>query len=323
MGYLNPRPTAGCIGHFYPADYECYAVPQPTRHGPSAWRRALEQLVLSHRYEYPPAPTALGRMIATLAAPFCSPSRDSFTAIPYVGAGKLLDVGCGSGWYAHRMRARGWDVTGLDFSPHAAARVRDHFHIPVHVGTLPHPDVKPESFDAITMGAMLEHVHDPHLVIATAAEALRPGGLLAICVPNLASWQVRHFGVDCWSLELPRHLLHFTPATLRQLVERHGLAVRELRIIGRKNWMHRSLAAAERRGDRRWLTRLCRLPGVAGFVTRWTARTGQADCMTLLARKPVTPAHPTARIDAYRMTIPSPGPGDRNRTPHPGTRVRG
>lgn len=290
MGYLNPRPTVACIGQFYPADYECYAVPQPKPRLGSARRERLERLVLAHGYGYPPRPGFLGRMAARLASPFFGPDRDSFTAIPFAGDGKLLDYGCGSGWYAHRMRQRGWDVTGLDFSPHAAARVRDHFKIPVHVGTLPHPDVHAESFDAITMGAVLEHVHDPHPVIGAAAEALRPGGLLVVCVPNLASWQHRYFGADCWSLELPRHLLHFTPETLRRLVEGHGLEVSELRIVGRTSWMRRSLSAARRHGDRRWLTRLCGLPGVAGMVTRWTARTGRADSMTLLARKPAAEA---------------------------------
>jgi hypothetical protein len=133
---------------------------------------------------------------------------------------------------------------------------------------------------------VLEHVHDPHPVIAAAAEALRPGGLLVISVPNLASWPHRYFGADCWALELPRHLLHFTPVTLRRLMETHGLSVSELRIVARKSWMRRSFAAARRRGDRRWVTRLAALPGVTSMLTNWTARTGRADCMTILARKP-------------------------------------
>ena len=59
-----------------------------------------------------------------------------------------------------------------------------------------------------------------------------------------------------------------------------------LRIVALKSWMRRSFAAARRRGDRRWLTRFAKLPGVTSMLTTWTARTGRADCMTILARKP-------------------------------------
>jgi SAM-dependent methyltransferase len=287
LGYLNPRPAVESIGRFYPAGYECYDIPTPQQRWYNAILRKLERLVLSHRFGYPPGLDSFGeKLIATLASPWFGPSRDSMTAIPFCGEGRLLDYGCGSGWYLHRMRERGWNVTGMDFSPHAAARVRDHFRIPVHVGMLPHPDVPRESFDAITMGAVLEHVHWPHPVIAGAAQTLRAGGLLVISVPNLASWQHRYFGRDCWSLELPRHLLHFTPATLRKLVEKHGLEVEELRIVGRTSWMRRSFAAARRRQDPRFFVRISEFRGVASLLTRYSAWTQQADCMTLLARKP-------------------------------------
>jgi SAM-dependent methyltransferase len=212
------------------------------------------------------------------------------TAIPYHGEGRLLDYGCGSGWYLQRLREQGWQVTGMDFSAYAARKVSERYGIPVHVGTLPHPDVKDATFDVITMGCVLEHVHAPHALVGAAVRALRPGGLLVIAVPNLDSWGFRTFGRNWWPLELPRHLLHFTPPTLRRLVEAHGLEVCEERMLLRGGWMRRSLAILGRQPGRtateRLLVRLGQPRIVSSLLTHWTVWTHQADCIFLTARRP-------------------------------------
>src|SRR5581483_6642832 len=239
LGYLNPRPDRDSIGHYYPENYEEYHGRSEYR--PGCWgrlRRYLERLVMARHYGCPP-PLRHGyeRLLAEVAAPWLRPARDALTGLRYHGRGRLLEFGCGWGWYAHRMRERGWHVTGLDVSAHAAEMARRTFDLPVLVGSLPHPDVKPETFDVITMGAVLEHVHDPHAVVGAAAQALAPGGLLVVVVPNVDSWGFRFFGQDWWPLELPRHLLHFTPGTLRRLVESNGLRVQELTMVDRGGWM--------------------------------------------------------------------------------------
>jgi SAM-dependent methyltransferase len=194
------------------------------------------------------------------------------------------------------MQQRGWKVTGMDFTEHAARRVTERYGIPVLVGSLPHPQVAEESFDVITMGCVLEHVHHPHAAIQGAARALRPGGWLVVVVPNLDSWGFRFFGPDWWPLELPRHLLHFTPATLRRLVEAHGLQVCEQHMLLRCGWMRRSMATTRRRCGRplvrRLLARLGKARPVNGLVTRWSVWAQQSDCILLLARRP-TAARPS------------------------------
>lgn len=292
MAYLNPRPGASSIGHFYPNDYEEYQAPERARHG--WWHRLrgrLERLVLSHEYGYPPPlRSSAAKALASLLSGVFGPRGDSLTAIRFHGEGRLLDFGCGSGWYAHRMQQRGWKVTGMDFSAHAARQVAERFGLPTLVGSLPHPDVRDGSYDVITMGCVLEHVHQPHAVIHGATRALRPGGWLVVVVPNLDSWGFRYFGADWWPLELPRHLLHFTPVTLRRLVEAHGLQVCEVKMLLRGGWMRRSLTMLRRResvrGGRRLLARLGRLRAVSSLLSRWTYWTRQADCIMLTARRP-------------------------------------
>src|SRR5262249_32753351 len=175
MGYLNPRPNSASLGQFYPDDYECYQTPQPAHPGP--WQRLrhyLERLALSHYCGYPPPCDRWHeRLLAALARPLLRRARQSLTGLPFRGEGRMLDFGCGGGWYAERMQRQGWSVVGLDFSDHAAAAAARRYGLTVHVGTLPHTDVAPGSFDLITMGCVLEHVPEPHRVIAAAAEALR------------------------------------------------------------------------------------------------------------------------------------------------------
>src|SRR5262249_47911805 len=158
------------------------------------------------------------------------------------------------------MRQRSWDVLGMDVSAHAAREAERTYGVPVHVGTLPHPAVTTESFDVVNMGSVLEHVHWPHRLVEEAVKALKPGALLAVSVPTSESCSVRTFGPCCSHLDLPRHLPHFSPATLRRLLHAHGLEVQELRMLGRASWMRRTLAAAARAEGaslrRRWLGRV-------------------------------------------------------------------
>src|SRR5262245_29093355 len=220
----------------------------------------------------PPAPLRWHQSVAAwVAGWWLRPRPQSMTALPFQGEGRLLDYGCGSGWYAQQMRELGWRVTGMDFSAYAAEQVRRHFGIPTLTGTLPHPQVAPASFDVITLGAVLEHVPHPHRLMAAVAEALRPGGYVVVSVPNLASWGFRYFGADWWGLQLPHHLLHFTPATLRRLLEAHGLEVHVLKAVPRPGWMQRSFRAARRRaGARRLLVKFGRWRVVASLLARWT-----------------------------------------------------
>src|SRR5262249_42694154 len=134
----------------------------------------------------------------------------------------LLDFGCGSGVFLEMMQKEGWDVTGLDVSEKVAERVSDRLEAPVLYGTLPHPELKPASFDAITMWHALEHVHNPLCVLRAAKKLLAPGGQLHIAVPNIGSLAFHCFGQSWFGLELPRHLSHFSQITLRALLNRVG-----------------------------------------------------------------------------------------------------
>lgn len=136
--------------------------------------------------------------------------------------GRLLDVGCGTGTLAEAFARHGWSAAGVEPSnaacAHAAARGID-----VHCGTLDDAPFSEASFDAIVFNHSLEHIPDPARALRRAAQLLRAGGMLAVGVPNFASWQRRLFGAHWFQLDLPRHLQHFDAASLNAMLERAGL----------------------------------------------------------------------------------------------------
>jgi SAM-dependent methyltransferase len=191
--------------------------------------------------------------------------------------GRLLDFGCGAGAFLRRMQAAGWDVTGLDSAEAAVAAVRAH-GLPAQLGTLPHHHWSAPAFEAITMWQSLEHVHEPLEVVQAAHRLLTAGGRLVVAAPNFAGWGARHFGPHWFGLDVPRHLTHFTPATLYALLARAGFAGIDVRQERRNSWIRRS---AQRAGGGLLTTRL--VSGCAGW---WGYLTGRAEGLIAVATKP-------------------------------------
>jgi len=249
LHFTSPRPDPATICQFYPPAYRPHRRPRDR----------------DRSARFAPLAAALGP--ATRSA----------------GTPRLLDFGCGGGALLAWARGRGWDVTGLDVSAAAVAGVRADLGVRALVGTLPHPDLRPASFDAVTMWHALEHVHDPLAVLAEARRLLVPGGRLVAAVPNIASAAFGWFGPAWYGLDLPRHLTHFTPPTLRRMVERAGLRVLEVRQVRLADWLRSSAKLADRLGRPPVGLRALGYKPVAK-LTAWACRAaGRADAMTVTA----------------------------------------
>lgn len=132
-----------------------------------------------------------------------------------VGPRAVLDIGCGAGFLANDLAARGHRVTGLDAAPDAldVARRHDATHTVTYVEgdalALPFPDA---SFDVVCAMDFLEHVTDPAAVIAEAARTLAPGGIFFFHTfnRNALAWLVIIKGVEWFVSNTPpdMHVLH-------------------------------------------------------------------------------------------------------------------
>jgi hypothetical protein len=108
----------------------------------------------------------------------------------YKQSGTLLDLGCSSGAFLESLKGQPWRLYGVEISTDAAEKARARTGAEVFVGDVENAPFQPNSFDAI---------------------------------PNIDSAEARIFRSYWCGLELPRHLYHFTPPSLRKLAESVGL----------------------------------------------------------------------------------------------------
>lgn len=139
----------------------------------------------------------------------------------YRSTGRLLDIGTGTGYFANAMQLRGWQVEAIEKSQQARAFAREHFGLEVK----PESDLNefaPASFDVITLWHVMEHLEHLNEVWEKLQELLTDTGILIVAVPNCASYDAARYGEYWAAYDVPRHLWHFTPATMQKLASAHG-----------------------------------------------------------------------------------------------------
>jgi SAM-dependent methyltransferase len=143
----------------------------------------------------------------------------------HLRAGRVLDVGCGVGYFLHEAARGGYGTKGIEFSREAAEIGRMRFGLDIVTGDVVSAALPEGSFDAVTFWQSLEHLHAPADALKEAHRLLAGGGVLAVGVPNFGSIQAGFFGPRWYHLEVPRHLYHFDPASLTGLVTACGFRV--------------------------------------------------------------------------------------------------
>ncbi|MGN6542142.1 MAG: class I SAM-dependent methyltransferase [Ginsengibacter sp.] len=142
--------------------------------------------------------------------------------------GNILDVGAGTGAFLNTMKNAGWRCTGIE--PDQTARekalqlYRIHLQESEHIYSLPS-----ESFDAITLWHVLEHVHELHNYVEKLKDSLSSNGKLFIAVPNYTSGDEKIYDEFWAAYDVPRHLYHFSPKAMETLLNTHGLKVEKIK----------------------------------------------------------------------------------------------
>lgn len=139
--------------------------------------------------------------------------------------GRLLDVGCGAGFFLKLAEDTGYTAEGVELSQYAAKYGRSRLGLRVFQGELDDAGFASDSFDIITLWHILEHVHDPRRFLAQVNALLKQDGLLAVEVPNIEGMAARAAGVY-WELLAPKeHFYYFDSRTLKQYLEESGFSV--------------------------------------------------------------------------------------------------
>ena len=142
--------------------------------------------------------------------------------------GKILDIGCGTGAFLNTMKLNGWETTGLEPDETARKKAQELYN----VTPLPSPEIfnlPYNTYDAITLWHVLEHVHQLHEYVEQLKNLITDNGRIFIAVPNYTSHDAQHYGNAWAAYDVPRHLYHFSPASMKNLVEQHGLTIKKLK----------------------------------------------------------------------------------------------
>jgi SAM-dependent methyltransferase len=195
--YLSPRPSLTELPNYYPdLDYHAFK--------PATGITAKLKMLLARQQA-----RALLRETASQPA-------------------LALEVGCGTGGLLGALQREGSLAFGLEPNQ-AAVAVAQAQGLTVTVGsddTLAQlPANYPSQFDLIVLKYVLEHVPDPLPTLQAIAGRLRPNGRAVLWLPNAQSWDCAWFGRRWRGFDSPRHLLIFTPATIRAMAAKAGLTV--------------------------------------------------------------------------------------------------
>jgi SAM-dependent methyltransferase len=195
--FLNPMYSDQELSKLYPDDYYAY---QENSHR-SRWKEVVKSI--------------FGYRVGTRDPTFFKP-------------GRMLDLGCGSGWFISSMRDQGWQTHGVEISSVAAELGRKTAALDIFSGTLEQASFPAEFFDYIRSNHSFEHISSPNETLDEIHRILKPHGKLLIGVPNEGSLTSKIFGQYWWYRGVPVHPFTYSVQTLSRLLRKHRFVVEKV-----------------------------------------------------------------------------------------------
>jgi SAM-dependent methyltransferase len=259
--YANPRAPHAKILHRYNEQY--------------FWHEYLPSLgVVDGQFDLAAFDARYAALLTMIAA-----------AVPQ--RGRLLEVGCGAGFFLKSAQRAGWDVEGIELSQYASAFAIDRLQLPIRREPAESSSIAPESCAVAAMFDVIEHLFDPRSVLSAIARALAPQGMLVISTPNIESISSYLLGID-WAVLSPlEHVYYFSEDSLRRLLEATGFTdVRFVRTF--VNWGPQETVNFAYTHDRHgWRSRATEvlIRGGGMPLARLIQRAGRQDALLCFARK--------------------------------------
>lgn len=190
--------------------------------------------------------------------------------------GSLLDVGSGTGAFVQDMQRHGWTVTGLEPDADARQVAKQDYNVSLQDISAFY-QLPAGSFDAITLWHVLEHVHDLQPYVQQLKKLLKEKGRLFIAVPNYTSYDASAYK-DYWAaFDVPRHLYHFSPESIRVLMEKNGLKVLQYKPMWYDSFYISLLSSKYKNGHTNWLA-----AGWNGFISNLKALFNVQRCSSVI-----------------------------------------
>jgi 2-polyprenyl-3-methyl-5-hydroxy-6-metoxy-1,4-benzoquinol methylase len=164
-----------------------------------------------------------GSLVGSLRAA-CAAYRVRRALLGSKGRGRIVDFGCGQGYFLQALQAAGHDCVGIEISEVTAGRAMSKgLRVENSLDAL-----AGHSFSGAASVHVIEHLPDPGQILDGLRRVVEPDGSFYFEVPNLASWQGRLFGRFWLHREAGLHIHHFTPRAFAGLLAAHGYRIEKL-----------------------------------------------------------------------------------------------
>lgn len=193
-----------------------------------------------------------------------------------VKQGRILDLGAGIGSFLNTMKEKSWEAIGIEPDEGARQQAKNLFNIELKQ-TSELYQLQENSFDAITLWHVLEHVHQLHSYIEKLRFLLKPNGKIFIAVPNFESKDSSIYKLFWAAYDVPRHLYHFTPKAIDVLMKQHGFMVSSKNPMWFDSFYISLLSSKYKNGKTSWIG-----AGVSGLRSNLNALFNQDQCSSII-----------------------------------------
>lgn len=149
----------------------------------------------------------------------------------FSSGGKLLEIGCAYGFFLDEAQ-KYFDVRGMDIHAQGCAYAREQFGLKTESGDFLRSSYLQESFDAVVMWDVLEHLPAPHLYLAKAAQMLKKNGYIFLSTLDRTSPTARLSGKNWRQIHPPTHLSYFSWESLKLMLHSAGFKVKARKYRG-------------------------------------------------------------------------------------------
>ena len=186
-------------------------------------RPTPEELRVKYQTYLPENPQAISEWEA-MTRPVNIKSADLIESHVKTDGKRILDIGCGYGFFLREMKSRGWHAEGVEVSRTGRHYAQEKWGIPVYSKALERLDLPGNAFDVVTLHYVLEHVHDPCGLLKEVHRILKPSGLILLRCPHSTPivMMLRPVANKLDVFHTPYHLYDFSPKTMNEILILNG-----------------------------------------------------------------------------------------------------